>query len=105
MGFTRARRKAKAWGSGDVGVTHTMRLSPQLPHEDAHTRYEPQTFERGAVARDPYALWLAQQESARERSEGEAIRWVYRYPRVTRPAATTVAMSGVEATSPGGHLA
>src|SRR5260221_8795020 len=105
MGFTRARRNTKAWSSGEVGVTHTMHLSAQAQREDVHTRYEPQTFEQGAVARDPYALWLAQQEAARERTDGEAIRWDYRYPPVTGPASSPVAVSNIEAASTHGHYA
>jgi hypothetical protein len=38
-------------------------------------------------ASDPYKVWLAQRDAERERAEPTRVRWVYRHPRVTRPAA------------------
>jgi hypothetical protein len=40
-------------------------------------------------ADDPYKVWLAQREAEREQSEPTRVRWVYRHPEVTRPAAKT----------------
>ena len=50
------------------------------------SRYEPETLVRRRACADPYALWLAEREAERERRERPEIKWVYRYPRVTRPA-------------------
>jgi hypothetical protein len=94
MRFTRASRDANRSGSGGV---RTIDPPAHAPQQETHTRFEPQTVESRVAARDPYALWLARQESARERIEGEEIRWVYRYPRVTHPAAPTVAEGRADA--------
>jgi hypothetical protein len=59
----------------------------QTPREAIHTRQEPQTLRRRSGSADPYALWLAEQARSRESARGEEVRWVYRYPRVSRPAA------------------
>jgi hypothetical protein len=40
-------------------------------------------------AADPYKVWLAQREAEREMAEPTRVRWVYRHPRVTRPAVET----------------
>jgi hypothetical protein len=53
-------------------------------YEFSQARREPSGRPRAA---DPYAVWLAQREAERERDESARIRWVYRHPRVTRPAA------------------
>jgi len=87
MRFIRANRDSQARRSAGGGNAGGIHLNAEAPLGQTHTRSEPQTLSSRAVARDPYALWLAQQQSARERSGGEETRWVYRYPRVTRPAA------------------
>lgn len=101
MRFTRANTDSQARRSAEVGHARGVGLFAEAPSEQTHTRSEPQTLKARAVARDPYALWLAQQQSAREQSGGEEIRWVYRYPRVTRPAAPTVVAGGPEPASAG----
>jgi len=97
MRFTRANRHSKARRSEEVDCSRITHVS----EAESHTRCEPQELGSRTGVRDPYALWLAQQESARERTEGETIRWVYRYPRVTRPAAPAIAADAAEAASSG----
>jgi hypothetical protein len=59
--------------------------------QDAEGGYEFRREPSGPSPRaaDPYKVWLAQREAERERTEPTSVRWVYRHPRVTRPAAET----------------
>ena len=73
------RRRGSAHADRGSRYYPTMRLLARDGVEDAPTRYEPQTLAHSAQsATDPYEVWRAKREAERERSQVEAVRWVYR---------------------------
>lgn len=102
MKFTLSHRDSQARRPGEAGHARSALLSGEELHEHIQTRSEPQTLGSRAGARDPYELWLAEQRNAlRSEAEREPIRWVYRYPRVTRPDAPLLATGRGEPAGPG----
>ena len=106
----------------------TPRLLARDGVEDAPTRYEPQTLAAQGPVSDPYEAWRAQRaaEAERERTQVNAVRWVYRQrgtaaAPITKEAAAAEAVrwvnryrgvgaapgreeaSGARATEPGGR--
>ena len=72
------RRSRSAHAEGGTRYYPTPRLLVRDGAEDAPTRYEPQTLTASAPAADPYEAWRAKRDAERERSQVEAVRWVYR---------------------------
>jgi hypothetical protein len=96
MRFTRANTDSQARRSAEGGQARGISLVAEASSGHTHMRSEPQTLRSRPVPRDPYALWLAQQQSVREQARVEETRWVYRYPRVTRSAAPAAGPSRPE---------
>ncbi len=76
MGLLHGHRRSRP-AHTDSGTRYypTMRLLRDGV-DDAPTRYEPQTLAQRAA--DPYEEWRARRDAERERSEVDAVRWVYR---------------------------
>lgn len=76
MGLLHGHRRSRP-AHADRGTRYypTMRLLRDGV-DDAPTRYEPQTLAPRAA--DPYEEWRAKREAEQERSQADAVRWVYR---------------------------
>jgi hypothetical protein len=72
------RRSRSAHAERGTRYYPTPRLLSRDGAEDAPTRYEPQTLSASAPAADPYEAWRTERNAERERSQVEAVRWVYR---------------------------
>jgi hypothetical protein len=83
MRLSRAHRERRSSQAHDGARIRTIQLASAQGTEVVPTRDEPRAFGARPASVDPYALWIAKREAERERPE---VRWVYRYPRVTREA-------------------
>jgi hypothetical protein len=78
MRFLQGHRRSRSAHAERRSYYPTPRLLSRDGADDAPTRYEPQTISTGARATDPYEAWRAERDAERERSQIEAVRWVYR---------------------------
>ncbi len=76
MGILHGHRRSRS-AHAERGSSYypTMRLLREGV-DDAPTRYEPQSLTQRAA--DPYEEWRAKRDAEGERSQVEAVRWVYR---------------------------
>jgi hypothetical protein len=79
MGPLQTRRFSRRGiaSSLDIASPPGVRLFVHDEPDQAMSRHEPQALTERAFPRDPYAEWLAQRETDRDRNEQPSVRWVH----------------------------
>jgi len=78
MGLLQTHKERRRGDSRAELGGQPLRFLHAAPPEDMTGRHEPQILVERIVPKDPYAAWLEQRDTEREREDRPEIRWVTR---------------------------